>query len=490
MRFSTTLLTGVAGVAVAFAAPAAAQETCTVDDFDGTIVCDDPAEEDTDIFLGRSDYGGIMDGAYDNLEVKIAQTAPTEEELAASQAVIDAEAAEADALNDSVAAVDASFTEDDLAAFAARDAAFVAASDAADAEDAALAAAAAAQADRDAAAATVVEAQDGVDAAQAAFDADSTQENLDALNAAEAFLDESQQALAAATTDLNAAQAAATAASQDRAVAFNELAAAQTDLNDSLAANDTFVAAITDAGFAADTTGIQNLQTAAAAADQDVVVAQAEFDALDNDTNTFIRAQEVLVPAAENQNASIAAASQALLGDPRADETNFEVEVVSALVDHETRISANTDAITVNADNIAINADNIAINAQNIAANTQAIAAETAAREEMGQMLMQQITDEQNARIAADNAINARIDDLDDRVSSSTATAIALGGMGFLPDTRFNLAGNVGIYEGAQAIAVNAGVRVSDSFAITGGVGGGLNKGGKVGGRVGFIFGW
>ena len=108
----------------------------------------------------------------------------------------------------------------------------------------------------------------------------------------------------------------------------------------------------------------------------------------------------------------------------------------------------------------------------------------------MGQMLMQQITDEQNARIAADNAINARIDDLDDRVSSSTATAIALGGMGFLPDTRFNLAGNVGIYEGAQAIAVNAGVRVSDSFAITGGVGGGLNKGGKVGGRVGFIFGW
>ena len=59
-----------------------------------------------------------------------------------------------------------------------------------------------------------------------------------------------------------------------------------------------------------------------------------------------------------------------------------------------------------------------------------------------------------------------------------------------LPDTRFNLSVAGGFYEGANAIAANAGIRVSDKVAITAGIGGGLNKNGKVGGRVGIIFGW
>lgn len=145
---------------------------------------------------------------------------------------------------------------------------------------------------------------------------------------------------------------------------------------------------------------------------------------------------------------------------------------MGALVDHEERITAN-EATLVDHE------ERITTNETNIAANTAAIATEQA------------------ARIAADEALATRISglentvaELDDKISSSTATAIALGGIGFLPDTKFNLAGNVGFYEGAQAIAISAGVRVSENVAITGGIGGGLNKGGKIGGRVGFIFGW
>lgn len=55
---------------------------------------------------------------------------------------------------------------------------------------------------------------------------------------------------------------------------------------------------------------------------------------------------------------------------------------------------------------------------------------------------------------------------------------------------KFSLSGNVGFYEGAQAIAMNAAYQVSPNVYLTGAVGGGLNKGGKLGGRVGFVVGW
>lgn len=90
---------------------------------------------------------------------------------------------------------------------------------------------------------------------------------------------------------------------------------------------------------------------------------------------------------------------------------------------------------------------------------------------------------ERNARVAADNLLR-------DQISSSTATAIALGGATILPDSNFTLSGNMGFYEGATAVAINAAARVSESAYITGAFGGGLNKNGQVGGRVGVVFGF
>lgn len=129
---------------------------------------------------------------------------------------------------------------------------------------------------------------------------------------------------------------------------------------------------------------------------------------------------------------------------------------------------------------------------------------EVAARQAGDSLILERLSAEENARIAADNAINtrvsaldgrvdiltSRVDRLEDKVASATATAIALSGGGFLPDMKFNLAMNVGFYEGAQAVSGSLGIRVSDSVAVTAGVAGGLNKGGKVGGRVGVIFGF
>src|SRR6185369_216336 len=96
-----------------------------------------------------------------------------------------------------------------------------------------------------------------------------------------------------------------------------------------------------------------------------------------------------------------------------------------------------------------------------------------------------------NANLAAET--NARVAmgaELRDRIASSTATAIALGGAAILPDANFTLSGNVGFYQGAQAIALNAAARVAPNTFLTGAVGGGLNKHGELGGRVGFVFGF
>jgi len=125
---------------------------------------------------------------------------------------------------------------------------------------------------------------------------------------------------------------------------------------------------------------------------------------------------------------------------------------------------------------------------------TTRIAAEETARAAADTALGARITAENSARVAADNALGARITDLDatlrDKIASSTATAIAMGGSTILPDTNFTLSGNVGMYEGASAVALNAAGRVSEKVYVTAAVGGGLNKGGKLGGRVGVVFGF
>ncbi|WP_128891730.1 YadA C-terminal domain-containing protein [Erythrobacter sp. HKB08] len=567
------LMTGVAGGALVVATPAAAQsaETCTVFS-DGFVLCTEP-NGDVDYRLSP-DYAAMADGAYDNLDSKIEQTAPTEAETEAAQAELDAANAAAADLNEASAAVEASLTDENLAAFEAVDTAqtgfedaLAVESDAADAFVAAQTAFDAAADDLTAANSDVTDAsvalsnaQDDVDAAQAAYDADQTPANLAALNDALAARADAQQNLAdaeaaradaladanAAAADLAAAQGAFDDAVAARVAAADDLADAVTALDTSLASNDDFVDAITDAGFTADAAGLTALNDNTEAANQTAAIEQAQFDALDDITNTYARARDVLVPAAESENAAIAAASQALLGDPRADETDFEIEAVAALVDHEGRITANEEQladhevritaneetladhevrITANEETLADHEVRITANEetladhevriteneatlvehdQRIATNAAAIVEEAEVRALADAQLLDRITSEENARIAADTAlqnqitglstrvgnIETRLDDLDDAVASSTATAIALGGMGFLPDTKFNLAVSGGFYEGANAIAANVGIRVNDKVAITAGVGGGLNKGGKVGGRVGIIFGW
>ena len=533
------LMTSVAGGALLVATPAAAQasdETC-FRDASGNVSCFEPG--DVDYLASSYGYAGINDGAYDNLDSKIEQTAPTDAEVETAQAELDAANDAADTLAADQTAVEATLTDENLAAFedvATTEAALEAAQAA---EQEALAAQTDAQTAFDAAAddltdanvalgaaqTDLADAQDAVDTAQANYDANQTTANLAALNDALADRADAQLALDAAEADRADALALANDAAADLTAAqaaFNDAAAATVAANDdfsdaltaldtSLASNTDFVDAITDAGYTADASGLNTLSNDAVAAADQAVVEQAQFDALDDATNTYARAQDVLVPAAENQNPAIAAASQALLGDPRADETNSEVEVIAALVDHEERITTNTADIATNAANIADNSARITVVEETlveydtrITANADAIVAESEARAAADAQLLDQLTAEENARIAGDAAlqtqidglggrvglVEARIDQLDDRISSSTATAIALGGMGFLPDTRFNLSVAGGFYEGANAIAANAGIRVSDKVAITAGIGGGLNKNGKVGGRVGIIFGW
>ncbi|MBX7514263.1 YadA-like family protein [Qipengyuania sp. GH38] len=535
------LMTSVAGGALLVASPAAAQasdETC-FRYTNGSLYCTEPGDVDYYRGAGEFDQSGVGDGAYDNLDTKIEQSAPSEAEVTAAQAELDAANDAAETLAADQTAVEATLTDDNLAAFedVATTEAALEAAQAAELE--ALAAQTDAQTAFDAAADDLTEAnvalgaaqtdladaQDAVDTAQANYDANQTTANLAALNDALADRADAQLALDAAEEDRADALAVANDAAADLTAAqtaFNDAAAATVAANDdfsdaltaldtSLASNTDFVDAITDAGYTADASGLNTLSNDAVAAADQAVVEQAQFDALDDATNTFARAQDVLVPAAENQNAAIAAASQALLGDPRADETNAEVEVIAALVDHEERISTNTADIATNAANIADNSARITVVEETlveydtrITANADAIVAESEARAAADAQLLDQLTAEENARIAGDAAlqsqidgiggrvdlVEARIDQLDDRIASSTATAIALGGMGFLPDTRFNLSVAGGFYEGANAIAANAGIRVSDKVAITAGIGGGLNKNGKVGGRVGIIFGW
>jgi hypothetical protein len=225
----------------------------------------------------------------------------------------------------------------------------------------------------------------------------------------------------------------------------------------------------------------------------------------------------ILTAAAASNQQNIALASGALTGDEAAANSNFETEVLGALTNHETRITENTadiavletglvaeaaarvagDAATLTSANTfttAAVAAEATIRAAADTALTTRIAAEETARAAADTALGARITAENSARVAADNALGARITDLDstlrDKIASSTATAIAMGGSTILPDTNFTLSGNVGMYEGASAVALNAAGRVSEKVYVTAAVGGGLNKGGKLGGRVGVVFGF
>ena len=65
--------------------------------------------------------------------------------------------------------------------------------------------------------------------------------------------------------------------------------------------------------------------------------------------------------------------------------------------------------------------------------------------------------------------MGSTINKADRRASGGTAVAIAMGGLAFLPDKKFNLTGNVGYYRHKWAGALNVGALISDSAAINAG---------------------
>jgi hypothetical protein len=111
---------------------------------------------------------------------------------------------------------------------------------------------------------------------------------------------------------------------------------------------------------------------------------------------------------------------------------------------------------------------------------------------------------ESNARIAADTGLSARLDglgtglagygarldQLDRRIASGTAVAVALSGSTFLPGQNHNVSFNVATYDGAHAASMQFAAMVAPKVAFNFGVATGLNKGGRTAARLGIIFSW
>jgi hypothetical protein len=230
----------------------------------------------------------------------------------------------------------------------------------------------------------------------------------------------------------------------------------------------------------------------------------------------FTATRAILATAAASGNTNIAGAA-AVLTTATDTGLNYDTEVLGALISHDSRITTLETSITTTASatTVAVAAEaalRIAGDASTLTSansfTTSAVASEATLRSAADTALGARVTGEETARIAADtalgarvtaeetarkaadSALNTRIDGMNDKISSATATAIALGGSTILPDTSFTLSGNLGMYDGATALAVNAAGRVSEKVYITAAVGGGLNKGGKLGGRVGVVFGF
>ena len=90
------------------------------------------------------------------------------------------------------------------------------------------------------------------------------------------------------------------------------------------------------------------------------------------------------------------------------------------------------------------------------------------------------------------NALSGQVNHAFKKIDENTegiAVAMAMGGLA-LPDGKaFALSANMGFYDGKQALATQAALRLNRTFALTGGVGVGFDEG-KVGGRVGVMAAW
>jgi hypothetical protein len=89
--------------------------------------------------------------------------------------------------------------------------------------------------------------------------------------------------------------------------------------------------------------------------------------------------------------------------------------------------------------------------------------------------------------------INTRLNDLDSRTTKAlngVAMAFAAAGVPWLQQNeRVAVSANYGGFQGTNAVALNAAVRLADHWQAEGGIAYGANGGG-VGGRAGLRWGW
>lgn len=152
---------------------------------------------------------------------------------------------------------------------------------------------------------------------------------------------------------------------------------------------------------------------------------------------------------------------------------------------HGAAIEANKDAIKANADAIEANKETnkyfssrIENNTANIDKNKVAIENEAKDRKDADQKLQNNIDKEAAARIAGDDMLNSRIDQVASDANKGIAKASALAALHPLdydPDNKFDIAAAGGFYKGENAFALgafyrpNRNVMLSMGTTLTGG---------------------
>jgi hypothetical protein len=76
-----------------------------------------------------------------------------------------------------------------------------------------------------------------------------------------------------------------------------------------------------------------------------------------------------------------------------------------------------------------------------------------------------------------------------DAHTEGIAVAMSMGGLTLPTNKKLAIATNVGFYQDKQAVSAQGAYRLSDSWALSGGVGFGVNEG-EIGGRVGIMAAW
>lgn len=346
----------------------------------------------------------------------------------------------------------------------------------------------------------------------AAFKADAVAAATLAVNTGVANVAAYTTALNTATAAKTAADAAvATATANANAAAVSYLnnntsglaSTAQTTMNNGLAGNTALVSAVNAYNANATALGVNQIASSSGVAtyaqlSATVLSTPAALSAAQVATNTSLA---IAATSSASANANIALASKALLGTA-GDGVYYETQVLAALNDQQTAISANTTAIT--------NEVTRATAAE--AALTTSIANEASRATAAENALGVRVTTETSRALAAEAALGTRIDTLgtqitnevnrakaeelrlDKKINASTAMAAALSGNVFLPNTKFNLSGNIATYNSATAASLQGAFLVSKNVALHGGaafnIGGGSAGDNGVVARAGVTFGW